>query len=212
MFNRVDPCSVSSRSQRLSVSALLLGTDKIARHESTRRPSVSRGFARQPLHLRHPQHRRPRRRRSRPPGTKVQYLNIGDPIAFGFETPPHLIAAVERAMRDGHNGYVAVARHPAGARSGRRRIHVARPADVTADRVLHHGGHVRRHRAGAERARERRRRSAGPVADLSAVHGGAGEDRRHARVYYRTDPAHGWLPDLDHLRAPGHADERGRWS
>jgi alanine-synthesizing transaminase len=38
-------------------------------------------------------------------GKKVRYLNIGDPITFGFETPPHMIEAVERAMRDGHNGY-----------------------------------------------------------------------------------------------------------
>src|SRR5580765_9053627 len=38
-------------------------------------------------------------------GTRVRYLNVGDPNAFGFKTPPHLIAAVERAMRDGHNGY-----------------------------------------------------------------------------------------------------------
>src|SRR5262245_50957688 len=38
-------------------------------------------------------------------GVRVQYLNIGDPVAFGFQTPPHLISAVERAMRDGHNGY-----------------------------------------------------------------------------------------------------------
>ena len=38
-------------------------------------------------------------------GTTVRYLNIGDPNAFGFLTPPHLIEAVDRAMRDGHNGY-----------------------------------------------------------------------------------------------------------
>src|SRR6266536_5577891 len=38
-------------------------------------------------------------------GTRVRYLNIGDPVAFGFKTPEHLIAAVERAMRDGHNTY-----------------------------------------------------------------------------------------------------------
>ena len=38
-------------------------------------------------------------------GKKVRYLNIGDPITFGFKTPPHMIEAVERAMRDGHNGY-----------------------------------------------------------------------------------------------------------
>ncbi|HEX6973553.1 MAG TPA: hypothetical protein VF147_04090, partial [Vicinamibacterales bacterium] len=37
-------------------------------------------------------------------GRQVRYLNIGDPITFGFRTPPHMIEAVERAMRDGHNG------------------------------------------------------------------------------------------------------------
>lgn len=35
----------------------------------------------------------------------MRYLNIGDPIALGFKTPAHLITAVERAMRDGHNNY-----------------------------------------------------------------------------------------------------------
>jgi len=39
-------------------------------------------------------------------GTRVRYLNIGDPVAFGFKTPQHLIEAAERAMRDGHNGYL----------------------------------------------------------------------------------------------------------
>src|SRR6186713_3068332 len=39
-------------------------------------------------------------------GKKVRYLNIGDPNQFGFPTPPHLIEAVVKAMRDGHNGYV----------------------------------------------------------------------------------------------------------
>ena len=38
-------------------------------------------------------------------GRKVRYLNIGDPIPFGFKTPPHLVEAVARAVRDGHNGY-----------------------------------------------------------------------------------------------------------
>src|SRR5262249_279694 len=38
-------------------------------------------------------------------GTRVRYLNTGDPITFGFKTPPHMIEAVDRAMRDSHNGY-----------------------------------------------------------------------------------------------------------
>ena len=39
-------------------------------------------------------------------GLRVRYLNIGDPVAFGYQPPPHLIEAAERAMRDGHNGYL----------------------------------------------------------------------------------------------------------
>jgi len=38
-------------------------------------------------------------------GYDVLYLNVGDPNLFDFQTPPHLIEAVHRAMRDGKNGY-----------------------------------------------------------------------------------------------------------
>jgi alanine-synthesizing transaminase len=38
-------------------------------------------------------------------GKQILPLNIGDPLKFDFRTPPHLIEAVERAMRDGKNGY-----------------------------------------------------------------------------------------------------------
>lgn len=38
-------------------------------------------------------------------GKEMLYLNIGDPNKFGFETPPHLIEAVSRAMRANFNGY-----------------------------------------------------------------------------------------------------------
>ena len=37
-------------------------------------------------------------------GKRVRYLNVGNPPAFGFQPPPHLIEAVERAMRNGENG------------------------------------------------------------------------------------------------------------
>src|SRR3954462_15507993 len=58
-------------------------------------------------------------------GTAVRYLNIGDPVAFGFQTPPHLIEAAARAMRDGHNGYlpsvgIASAREAVAAHYGGR--------------------------------------------------------------------------------------------
>ena len=40
-------------------------------------------------------------------GKEMLYLNIGDPNKFDFTTPPHLIEAVLKAMRDNHNGYSA---------------------------------------------------------------------------------------------------------
>jgi alanine-synthesizing transaminase len=38
-------------------------------------------------------------------GKRIHWLNTGDPIAFGFRTPPHMVAAVEKSLRDGENGY-----------------------------------------------------------------------------------------------------------
>src|SRR6201989_1371745 len=38
-------------------------------------------------------------------GKKILPLNIGDPLKFDFQTPPHLVEAVAKAMRDGKNGY-----------------------------------------------------------------------------------------------------------
>lgn len=38
-------------------------------------------------------------------GKRILYCNVGDPLKFDFKTPPHLIEAVEKAMRDGKNGY-----------------------------------------------------------------------------------------------------------
>src|SRR5687768_10202072 len=68
-------------------------------------------------------------------GTPVRYLNIGDPNQFGFVTPPHLIEAVARAMRDGHNGYTA----SAGILEAREAVAAdfdRRGVDVDPDRVL----------------------------------------------------------------------------
>jgi aspartate/methionine/tyrosine aminotransferase len=38
-------------------------------------------------------------------GMKVRYLNVGNPPPFGFQPPSHLVEAVQRALRDGENGY-----------------------------------------------------------------------------------------------------------
>ncbi len=130
-------------------------------------------------------------------GRTVRYLNIGDPNAFGFLTPPHLIEAVAKAMRDGHNGYTASA-GIASAREAAAADFVARGVPVSADRVLITSG-----------------TSEGIDLALTAIVD-EGEDvlvpsptyplytavlaKIGANpVYYRTDPAQGWLPDLDHL-------------
>ena len=131
-------------------------------------------------------------------GRRVRYLNIGDPIPFGFHTPPHLVDAVSRAMRDGHNGYTA----SAGIQSAREAVadeYASRGMPVSPDRVILTSGTSE----GIELA-------LGALAD-------AGEDvlvptptyplytavlaKIGARaVYYRTDPSNQWLPDLDDLR------------
>jgi len=38
-------------------------------------------------------------------GKKMFWLNIGDPLKYDFQTPPHMIEAVHKAMLDGANGY-----------------------------------------------------------------------------------------------------------
>jgi len=38
-------------------------------------------------------------------GHQVLPLNVGDPLNFDFQTPPHIIEAAYKAMRDGKNGY-----------------------------------------------------------------------------------------------------------
>jgi alanine-synthesizing transaminase len=131
-------------------------------------------------------------------GRRVRYLNIGDPIPFGFRTPPHLVEAVARAMRDGHNGYTA----SVGIDSAREAVaadFVRRGMPVTADRVILTSG-----------------TSEGIELALNAL-ADAGDEvlvptptyplytavtaKIGARaVYYRTDPGCGWLPDLDDVK------------
>jgi alanine-synthesizing transaminase len=38
-------------------------------------------------------------------GKKILYLNIGDPVKYGFDTPPHVKQALEKAVRNGSNFY-----------------------------------------------------------------------------------------------------------
>src|SRR5215212_6538230 len=68
-------------------------------------------------------------------GKPVRYLNIGDPASFGFQPPAHMIEAVERAMRDGHNGYLA-SPGIAAAREAVAADYTAKGVPPSADRVL----------------------------------------------------------------------------
>jgi len=131
-------------------------------------------------------------------GRKVRYLNIGDPIPFGFKTPERLIDAVTRALRDGHNGYTPSPGIPS-AREAVAAEYVRRGMPVPPSRVLLTSGTSE----GIELA-------LGALAD-------AGDEvlvptptyplytavlaKLGARaMYYRTDPDHGWQPDLDHMK------------
>jgi alanine-synthesizing transaminase len=132
-------------------------------------------------------------------GTRVRYLNIGDPIAFGFKTPDHLVAAVERAMRDGHNNYGPSAGIPA-AREAVATEYTKNGFPVAADRVFITAG-----------------TSEGIELTLGAVVEAEGEvlvpmptyplytavlAKLDAKAkYYRLDPSRGWMPDLDHLES-----------
>jgi alanine-synthesizing transaminase len=132
-------------------------------------------------------------------GRTVKYLNIGDPIPFGFQPPPHLVSAVERAMRAGHNSYTA-SPGIAEARDAVAADFTRNGMPMSPDRVLLTAG-----------------TSEGIELALTAMVN-AGEEvlvpvptyplytavlaKIGAKpAYYRTDPARGWLPDLDHMRS-----------
>src|SRR6266849_4750503 len=132
-------------------------------------------------------------------GRRVRYLNIGDPVAFGFETPPHLIQAVARALRDGHNGYGPSAGIPA-AREAVAAEYTTRGFAVAADRVCITAGTSE----GIELALTALADADGEVLVptptyplYTAVLAKIGARAR----FYRTDPTRGWIPDLAHVRS-----------
>ena len=132
-------------------------------------------------------------------GKKVRYLNIGDPNQFGFVTPPHLIEAVIKAMRDGHNGYVP-SPGIVEAREAAAADFQARGVNVSADRVLITSGTSE----GIELA------LTGIVDEGEEVLVPSPTYPLYTAVlakigakptYYRTDHTNDWQPDLDHLRS-----------
>jgi alanine-synthesizing transaminase len=132
-------------------------------------------------------------------GRKVRYLNIGDPIPFGFRTPPHLIEAVTRAMRDGHNGYTPSPGIPPAREAVAAELS-ARGMPVEADRVVITSGTSEGIELALQALVDPGAEVLVPVPTYplyTAVLSKIG-----ARpAYYRTDPSRGWLPDMDHLRS-----------
>jgi aspartate/methionine/tyrosine aminotransferase len=130
-------------------------------------------------------------------GMRVRYLNVGNPPPFGFQPPPHLIEAVVRAMRDGENGY-GPSPGVMPARIAVAEEYTRRGWPVSADRVLVTAG-----------------TSEGIEIALSALVDPGDEvlvpmptyplytavlAKLGARaVYYSTDPARGWVPDVDQM-------------
>jgi alanine-synthesizing transaminase len=132
-------------------------------------------------------------------GKKVHYLNIGDPVAFGFKTPPHLLQAVEKAMHDDHNTYGPSAGIPE-AREAVAREYARNGFPIGADRVFITAG-----------------TSEGIELTLGATINVGDEvlipmptyplytavmAKLDAKTkFYRLDPSNGWMPDLDHLNS-----------
>ncbi len=130
-------------------------------------------------------------------GRAVRYLNIGDPILFGFETPPHLVEAVARAMRDKRNGYAPSVGIPE-ARSAVAAELEGRGMPVSPDRVIITSGASE----GIELALTALLDPGDEVLVpcptyplYTAIIAKLGAQA----VYYNTCVDAGWQPDLDHL-------------
>jgi len=132
-------------------------------------------------------------------GRKVRYLNIGDPVAFGFQTPAHLIEAVQRAMRDGHNGYLP----SAGILPAREAVasdYTSRGVPISADRVLITTGTSEAIELALSALVDENEDVLVPMPTYPLYTAVIAKLRANAR-YYRTDPERDWQPDIDHLRS-----------
>src|SRR6187455_3422113 len=132
-------------------------------------------------------------------GRAVRYLNIGDPVAFGFQTPAHLVEVVSSAMRRGHNGYLPSA-GTFEARAAVAADYTSHGVPTSPDRVLI--------TAGTSEGIELTLSALVDPGDevlvpsptyplYTAVLAKIGATPR----YYRTDPDRDWMPDLDHMRS-----------
>ncbi len=130
-------------------------------------------------------------------GMHVRYLNIGDPIQFGFQTPLHLIEAVEKALRDGHNGYGP----SAGIQAAREAVaaeDTGKGWPITPDRVYITAGTSEGIELALTALLDEHGEVLVPMPTYPLYTAVIAKIGAHAR-YYRTDPERQWVPDLDHL-------------
>jgi alanine-synthesizing transaminase len=138
-------------------------------------------------------------RRVEATGRAVRYLNIGDPIPFGFSTPPALVEAVARAERDGFNGYVPSPGIPA-AREAVAADWSRQGFPATADRVLITAGTSEGIELALTALVDPGDAVLVPMPTYplyTAVLAKLGAEAS----YYRKDPSNGWQPDLDHVES-----------
>ena len=126
-------------------------------------------------------------------------LNIGDPVAFGFNTPPHLLAAVEKAMRDGHNTYGPSAGIPA-AREAVAAEYTRNGFPVTPGRVFITAGTSEGIELTLGAAINAGDEVLVPMPTYPLYTAVLAKLDAHAK-FYRLDPSKGWMPDLDHLES-----------
>ena len=132
-------------------------------------------------------------------GLRVRYLNIGDPVAFGFQTPPHLIEAATRAMRDGHNGYLPSAGIPE-AREAVAADYRSRGVAMTAERVLITTGTSEAIDLALHALVDEGDEVLVPSPTYPLYTAVLAKINAQPK-YYRTDPDRDWQPDIDHLRS-----------
>ncbi len=130
-------------------------------------------------------------------GRRVRYLNVGDPIAFGFRTPRHLTEAVQRAVADGHNGYGPSAGIPA-AREAIAAEYTTRGWPVGADRVFVTAGTSEGIELALAALLDQGDEVLVPLPTYPLYTAVIAKLGARA-VYYRTAAEAGWTPDLEHL-------------
>jgi alanine-synthesizing transaminase len=131
-------------------------------------------------------------------GKRIHWLNTGDPIAFGFKTPAHMVEAVHTSLGAGENGYgpssgLLEAREAVAAEN------TSRGWPISADRIVITAGSSE----GIDFALTALAdpgdevllpRPTYPLYTAVAHKIGA------RAIYYSTDPKNGWLPDPGEIK------------